>query len=92
MLTCSFSIARNSRTYVVIFIVDIVMYYVFPLVLSVVLYILIARVLLIKAKNSFPGGVSRATIRQDPATAKTQSNRVQVCLDISIMGLEIILH
>ena len=92
MLTCSFSIARNSRTYVVIFIVDIVMYYVFPLVLSVVLYILIARVLLIKAKNSFPGGVSRATIRQDPATAKTQSNRVQVCLEISIIGMKIALH
>ena len=54
------------------------MYYVFPLVLSVVLYLLIARVLLIKAKNSFPGGFSRATVRADPAQAKTQSNRVQV--------------
>ena len=78
MFTCTYSIDRTSTAYVVIFIIDIGMYYFFPLVLSVVLYLLIARVLLTKAKNSFPGGYSRATIRVDPATAKTQSNRVQV--------------
>ena len=78
MLVCTFAIGRDSTTYRVIFIVDLVLYYLFPLVLSVVLYLLIARVLLIKSKDSFPGGISRATTRPDPATAKTQSNRVQV--------------
>ena len=75
--TCSFRMDRASTEYLVIFFTDIVLFYVVPLLLSVVLYSLIARILLAKSKNKFPGGLTNGSAMSEAAIKSNQS-RVQV--------------
>ncbi len=41
--TCSFRLKRNSTEYLIMFFCDLLLFYVIPLLLSMVLYALIAR-------------------------------------------------
>lgn len=70
------------------FFTDLVLFYVVPLLLSVVLYSLIARMLLANSKNKFHGGSERGNISNgsnapqamsvSEAAAKSNQSRVQV--------------
>ena len=75
--TCKFRLKRNSTEYMVMFFMDIVLFYVVPLLLSCVLYLLIARMLLSASRNKFPGGMSNGTAMSEAAVKSNQS-RVQV--------------
>lgn len=82
--TCRFRLKRNSTEYLVMFFTDIMLFYVIPLVLSVILYALIARMLLSNSKNKFPsssGGLSNGSstaMSVSEAAAKSNQSRVQV--------------
>ena len=51
--TCGFRLKRNSTEYFVLFFTDIMLFYVIPLLVSVVLYSLIAKMLLSKVSDKF---------------------------------------
>jgi hypothetical protein len=51
------------------------LFYVYPLLLSIVLYLLIARALLSTSRNKFPGGRDD---HRSKAAIKTNQSRVQV--------------
>lgn len=72
---CSFRLRRDSTEYLVLFFADLMLFYVYPLLLSIVLYGLIARALLSKTKSKFPMG--RDDLRSK-AAIKTNQSRVQV--------------
>lgn len=77
--TCGFRLRRNSTEYLIMFFTDILLFYVLPLILSVVLYLLIARMLLTNSRNKFPGGLSNGTAMSvSEAAAKSNQSRVQV--------------
>ena len=77
--TCAFRLRRNSTEYLILFFTDIVLFYVVPLLLSVVLYSLIARMLLTNSRNKFPGGLGNGTAMSvSEAAAKSNQSRVQV--------------
>jgi len=59
----------------VLFFADLMLFYVYPLLLSIVLYGLIAKALLTKSKSKFPMG--RDDLRSK-AAIKTNQSRVQV--------------
>ena len=75
--TCKFRLQRNSKEYLIMFFLDIVFFYVVPLLLSCVLYLLIARMLLSASRNKFPGGMSNGSAMSEAAVKSNQS-RVQV--------------
>ena len=88
--TCSFSLSRNSSEYLFMFFTDIMLFYLMPLLLSVVLYSLIARTLLVASRKGFGsggggsggnslangGGASAMSVCE--AASKTNQARVQV--------------
>jgi hypothetical protein len=88
--TCSFSLSRNSSEYLIMFFTDIMLFYLMPLLLSVVLYSLIARTLLVNSRKGFlgSGGAKRGSSLANgkgasamsvcEAAAKTNQARVQV--------------
>ena len=65
------------------------LFYVYPLLLSIVLYGLIAKALLSKSRNKFPGGRDD---QRSKAAIKTNQSRVQVSLhflqDLLIWAIE----
>ena len=60
---CDFRLRRDSTMYIVIFLTDITLFYLIPLVLSVVLYTLIAVMLLFTAPRTFNDGTVRNQAR-----------------------------
>jgi len=86
--TCSFRLRRDSTEYLVMFFSDIILFYVVPLLLSMVLYALIARMLLSHSRNKFPGSSNGASngsagggghaMSVSEAAAKSNQSRVQV--------------
>jgi thyrotropin-releasing hormone receptor len=80
--TCRFRLRRDSTEYLVMFFADMMIFYVIPLLLSVVLYSLIARMLLTSSRNKFHGsGVSNGaptTLSVSEAAMKSNQSRVQV--------------
>lgn len=88
--TCGFRLRRDSTEYLVMFFTDLVLFYIIPLLLSVILYALIGTMLLANSRNSFPtssasrqGGGRRnangaTTLSVSEAAAKSNLARVQV--------------
>ena len=74
---CSFRLRRDSTEYLVMFFTDIILFYLIPLLLSVVLYTLIGKMLLSKSRNKLPGGGTRNSLSATAAN-KTNQSRVQV--------------
>lgn len=75
--TCGFRLRRDSTEYLVMFFTDIMLFYCIPLLISVVLYTLIGKMLLSKARNKFPGGGGRNSLSA-AAALKSNQSRVQV--------------
>ena len=60
---CTFRLARDSTMHFVMFSIDITLFYLIPLVLSVVLYTLISIMLLFNGPRTFNDGTSRNRAR-----------------------------
>ena len=60
---CDFKHSRSSEMYIAMFFMDITLFYLIPLVLSVVLYTLIAVMLLFTAPRTFNDGTVRNQAR-----------------------------
>ena len=60
---CTFRLARDSTMHFVMFSIDITLFYLIPLVLSVVLYTLISIMLLFNGPRTFTDGTSRNRAR-----------------------------
>ena len=75
---CTYRFDRKSKGYMILFVTDIMLFYLIPLLLSVVLYSLIAKVMLSKDKNKFPGEQHRRT----SVSANCNQSRVQVISSI----------
>ena len=60
---CTFRLPRDSTMHFVMFSIDITLFYLIPLVLSVVLYTLISIMLLFNAPRTFNDGTSRNRAR-----------------------------
>ena len=61
-----------------LFIADLTIYYLLPLLLSVILYVLIGKTLLSKSRNRLPGGGTRSSSLSTTAALKANNSRVQV--------------
>ena len=78
---CTFKLERSS--YVTIYMADLVIFYVFPLVLTCILYGLIARILFTSSIPSIPGkanGNSSGSTSGKSNSKSVSSSRVQVSL------------
>lgn len=87
--TCGFRLRRDSTEYLVMFFTDIVLFYVIPLLLSVMLYLLIARILLTNSRTKFGGmsnGGGNSAMSVSDAAAKSNQSRVQVSLIVGSGG------
>ena len=76
--TCTLTWPRNSVGYLVIFFSDLTLFYGIPLLLSLILYSLIAKMLLFKSKSKFPGGGTRSSALSAAAAAKSNQQKFQV--------------
>ena len=76
--SCSFKLKRNHPALLSIFITDLTLYYLLPLLLSVILYVLIGKTLLSKSRNRLPGGGTRSSSLSTTAALKANQSRVQV--------------
>lgn len=84
--TCNLKLSRASKEYMVLFVTDITLFYLIPLLLSMVLYTLIAKVMLAKAKDKFLGEHNRS-VRAAEVAAKSNQSRVQVSPETFITHL-----
>ena len=75
--TCKFRLRRDSTEYLVIFFTDIMLFYVIPLIISLLLYALIAKTLLLNSKKNFLGGLGSESAASE-ASVKNNSSRIQV--------------
>ena len=93
--SCSFKLARNHPALLSIFITDLTLYYLLPLLLSVILYVLIGKTLLSKSRNRLPGGGTRSSSLSTTAALKANQSRVQVGTFLefsSISGLLLLIN
>ena len=76
--SCGFRLPRSDPALLSLFIADLTIYYLLPLLLSVILYVLIGKTLLSKSRNRLPGGGTRSSSLSTTAALKANNSRVQV--------------